>query len=589
MKILLLQFDSLATLLPGTVEYRDELPNLQLRPPYDIVIGAVADLNVIRQLKAYQIAVIVIRPDATPEQVIEAFHHGAVDYLTTLTPERVTIAIERAQIYLKNNDAMFSLRYRSLFEGTTDAVFLIDIQTESYLDVNQRAADLLGYTVEELLRLPARYVIAPEDSPDATRKKHLIIQGAKLPPYERRFVRKDGTYCTVEVSVTPVFAPDGEPIYMQSVAREITQRKQIEAQLRESEARYRLIAENSSDLITLHTTSGLCLYVSPSCASILGYSASEFRELLFYDLLHEADAERIAEVEERDEPLDIEIRLRHKNGSYTWLHSYLQVIGVGESAQIVAFSRDVSERKQIEAQQIRLLAEQERTRVLTHFVRAASHEFRTPLSIIMSATYLLQRIPYTERYPERLQSIQEQVKRLTVLIDALVLMSKLDTVTSILCIPVQINTLLEQLPLSFSHRLADKALEVELSLDRTLPLIEGNAHDLKTLFFQLLENAIQYSPVGSKITIRSQQEADQVIVAVMDCGYGIAPEIQDRIFERFYRADEAHSTAGFGLGLAIAKRIVELHQGAIHASNLPQSGACFKVIFPISTALENRV
>ncbi|MCU0497981.1 MAG: PAS domain S-box protein [Anaerolineae bacterium] len=582
MKTLLLKFDSLATLLPGEVSCQTELPDLQLRPPYDIVIGAVEDLNVIRQFTAYQIAVIVIHLNPTPEQVIEAFHQGAVDYLTTISPERLATAIERAQNYLKEREAMFSLRYRSLFEGTTEAVFLIDVQTESYLDVNQRAADLLGYTVEELLRLPARYVIAPEDSRDATQKKQLLIEGVKLPPYERRFVRKDGSYCTVEVSVTPVLGPGGQTMYMQSIAREITQRKQIETQLRESEARYRLLAENSSDLITLHTPSGACLYVSPSCASILGYGAHEFRALLLYDLLHEADAERIAEVEERADPLDVEIRLRHKNGSYIWLHSYIQLIGEGDNAQIVAFSRDISARKEIEAQQIRLMAEQERTRVLTHFVRAASHEFRTPLSIIMSATYLLQRMPHPERYPDRLNSIQEQVKRLTVLIDGLVLMSKLDTMTSIPCVPMQLNTLLEQLPVSFLKRLADKTLEVELSLTPDLPLIEGNVHDLKTLFFQLIENAIQHSPAGGTITIRSEVAADQVIVAVIDDGRGIAPEIHDRIFERFYRADEAHSTAGFGLGLAIAKRIVELHHGTIRAINLPQAGACFEILFPVS-------
>ncbi len=121
-------------------------------------------------------------------------------------------------------------RYRALFERTNDAIFIISLE-QKYLAVNQQAADLLGYEVDELVGMNLQQLIAPEDWADTQKKSPLILSGKTPPIYERVFIRKDGTRVLTEVNVALVYDAAGDPVHIQSVVRDITERKKVEQQL----------------------------------------------------------------------------------------------------------------------------------------------------------------------------------------------------------------------------------------------------------------------------------------------------------------------------------------------------------------------
>ena len=147
------------------------------------------------------------------------------------------------------------LRYRSLFEQTHDAVFILDLEGR-HLDANSRAAEMLGYTPDELLKLSFANISAQLQ--ESRQVMERLLAGEHIPLYERIFRKKNGGLVQTEINVELVRDADGQPLHIQSVVRDITARKQIENELRESEEKYRRLVELSPDLIAIHSQGKIC-------------------------------------------------------------------------------------------------------------------------------------------------------------------------------------------------------------------------------------------------------------------------------------------------------------------------------------------
>jgi PAS domain S-box-containing protein len=131
-------------------------------------------------------------------------------------------------------------RYRALFEGSNDAIFLLDLEGV-LVTANQRAADLLGYAPDELIGMSFKQVTVPEQHPDAAEKLTALLAGMAMPIYERTFQRKDGSTLPVEIGLSLVRDQAGHPQHIQSVVRDLSERKHAEVALRQSEASFRLL------------------------------------------------------------------------------------------------------------------------------------------------------------------------------------------------------------------------------------------------------------------------------------------------------------------------------------------------------------
>lgn len=236
-----------------------------------------------------------------------------------------------------------------------------------------------------------------------------------------------------------------------------------------------------------------------------------------------------------------------------------------------------------EQQAIELGTQRARVKMLGDFVRDASHDFRTPLSTINTSLYLLRRLCEQEQQIQRINLIEEQTRHLARLVEGLLTMTRLDSEAVFNFQPLDVNRLVHEVQVRMSPQAAEKQIQLALDLAGNVPTLQADAVELGAALMKLVENAVQNTPDGATIVLRTRLESDCVVAEVCDPGVGIYPDDLPHIFERFYRADKARSaqTGGVGLGLPIAQKIVEAHQGRIEVESAPGQGSTFKVLLPI--------
>lgn len=225
---------------------------------------------------------------------------------------------------------------------------------------------------------------------------------------------------------------------------------------------------------------------------------------------------------------------------------------------------------------------------LKQFTADAAHELRSPLAAMKTSVQVMQ------YYPERIHpqdfkkigAIAATTDRMTRLVEDLLLLARTDTPDLIEIQQWEYFSLTEILE-DLLELLQSQAREKEITLQSNLLAeaeIEGDKTQITRIFSNLLENALQYTPEGGKVTLSLQRERDSAIVTVADTGIGIAPEHLPLIFDRFWRADKARSrrAGGMGMGLAITKALVERHHGEISVSSQLSVGTRFQVCLPLA-------
>ena len=282
-----------------------------------------------------------------------------------------------------------------------------------------------------------------------------------------------------------------------------------------------------------------------------------------------------------DGPQVIEWLARHANGTLFWTELRVRHALFGDQTRVIVSANDITLRKQAEQRAFELALEKERVQILSHFIQDAAHEFRTPLAIIQSSLYLLDRMEDPTRRQEKSEQIHAQVGRITRLVSILASLAALDSGLPLELEPLDLNELADQLVARVQASQAARGLTFRLDLDSSLPTFPADFHRLQEALDQLLDNAVRFSPPGSTIAVATRQEGDRVTLEIADSGPGIAPEALPRVFERFYRQDNAHSTPGFGLGLPIARKIAEAHQGQIEIASQPGAGTTVRVTLPL--------
>jgi len=222
----------------------------------------------------------------------------------------------------------------------------------------------------------------------------------------------------------------------------------------------------------------------------------------------------------------------------------------------------------------------------TRFVSDASHELRTPLTALKTTLEVTLRDKKLNLKMAKnvLRESLEETNKLQVLSDSLLTLSRVQSANDQLKME---EVSLKEISREAVARISPLALKKKINLDNRVEdfKMRGDREKLIELLVILLDNAVKYSPTKTKVEITSGLKNQQVWLAVKDQGVGIAPEDLPRIFNRFYRADTARShssVGGFGLGLSIAQKIVELHHGVITAESQLHQGSVFTVSFPLT-------
>jgi heavy metal sensor kinase len=225
-------------------------------------------------------------------------------------------------------------------------------------------------------------------------------------------------------------------------------------------------------------------------------------------------------------------------------------------------------------------------RRVTQFTADASHELRTPVSLIRTEAELaLRRSRAEAEYKESLRHILLEAERTTSLIEQLLALARADSGRESLHIhPVDLRSVMSSVVDGWRQVSTMHDLEFTTSISDQSTYVLGDESLLRRLADILLDNAFKYTPAPGSVRLSLQQQAESAVITVQDSGVGIEKEDQDRIFERFYRVDKARSRAqgGTGLGLAIAQWIVTQHRGSIIVESRPGEGATFRVELPLT-------
>ena len=254
------------------------------------------------------------------------------------------------------------MMYRALFEFANDAVFIMSPEGEQVL-VNNKAADMLGYTIEELSGKPFKDIIASYEYKDAKNKLQGLLNGKSYNPYERIARRKDGTELTVEITATMIRNLEEKPLFIQSVVRDISERKKTEETLKESREMYKTLVETSPDAVTMTDLEGNITYVSQRTLQIHGFdSAEEIIGKNAFAFVVPEDRDRA--IKNLEKTLDegsirnLEYTMLRKDGTkfFGELNASLIKDVKGVPKALIGITRDITERKKAEQE----LSESER-------------------------------------------------------------------------------------------------------------------------------------------------------------------------------------------------------------------------------------
>jgi PAS domain S-box-containing protein len=358
--------------------------------------------------------------------------------------------------------------------------------------------------------------------------------------------------------------------------------------LRKSEEKFfKAFRANPDPMIISSLVDDRYIDVNESFTTATGYTREEAIGRTSAELQIWADPEDrvryLQTVQEHGAVRNLEVSLRRKSGEIGQALMASEVVEIDNERCLLTVSIDITERNRAEQQRLELAVERERMQILSNFVTEASHEFKTPLSIINTNTYLLGKTTDPDKQGQQIRQIKNQVESITALVDALTLMTKLDSVGQDLSLAeINLNEIIGVVYHGMRSAFQERNLECVLELSKRSLLLQGNSGYLTSALQHIVDNAIRYSHEGGTITIRSDHREGTAVVKVLDTGDGISDEDLPRIFERFYRSDKAGTTRGFGLGLPIAKAIIKLHQGSVEVESEVGQGSTFRILLPMA-------
>ena len=361
----------------------------------------------------------------------------------------------------------------------------------------------------------------------------------------------------------------------------LTQKNNTADRSKESENQFRTLIEGTSALIFVIQRDRIC-YVNSIVELTTGYSRSQL--LNSKDFYHQLNAQGYSpENLERDRTDELKIKLTGDRECY--FHCCWQAIEWHGLPGIMITATDITKYKQAAVRNYQaLMAEKELGKNKTKFVSMVSHEFRTPLNVISFSTSLLKRHLYKWTQAKQLKyldRLQSSVEQLSSLMDEVLLIGKAEAgKLEYDPRPLNLNVFCQQLltELHLSQSCCRKINFVN-RLEQETILADRNL--LKLVLVNILGNAIKYSSAEDEIEFIIFDKCDRPIFQIKDRGIGIPVEEQSKIFEPFHRSNNVGDISGNGLGLAIAKKLVELQHGLITLSSEVGVGSVFEIEIPL--------
>jgi PAS domain S-box-containing protein len=490
-------------------------------------------------------------------------------------------------------------RYRTMLESIEDSYFEVDL-AGNFTFVNNSGCRDLGYSREELIGMNYKGYTAEENIESLFRAFNEVYRaGVPNKGFPWKTTRKDGSHGFAETSISLLRNSKGKIVGFCGVGRDLTERKQAEEALKQSEEKYRTVLDEIGDAYFEVDLRGTFTFVNDQMTQHLQYSKEELLGMNYKTFTAKEEIKNVYEAYNRvyqtGEPsLSFGHKIIRKDGTGGFSDVSISPLknAKGEIFGFRGISRDITVRKRLEEEREALLQEitkinqklEEANKELQDFVYIASHDLREPLRKISSFGTLLQdslKGKLNEDQQENFEFMIGGARRMQDMIDALLTYSRLTTKAK----PpewVDLNKVIEDL----------KKLELATMLDETrgtmdvpesLPSVQADPFQIHQLFQNLIGNGLKFHKEGipPEITIRAYEvENNMIRIEVEDNGIGIDEKYHGQLFTMFKRLHPQYQYEGTGIGLASCKKIVERHGGNIGVKSTPGRGSAFWFALP---------
>ena len=464
-------------------------------------------------------------------------------------------------------EALFHLA--AIVESSDDAILSKDLNG-IITSWNAAAERMYGYSAQEIVGQPVTVLFVPGRQDEFAQIMSHIYQGKRVGSFETIRMRKNGTFLTVSVTVSPIKDSVGSIIGASAIARDITEQKRLEA-------KFRRLFDSNLIGVFVSDFSGTFLDANDAFLDLLGYTRTELqagivqRDALTPSEYHPLSQIAVSKLQEVGSSGAYEKEYLHKSGKR--IPVLVAVTRIDQATDTcIGFVLDISERKELDKRK-------------DEFISMASHELKTPVTSLKGFLGLLQRrlaLQGDEKALHYLTRMDTQINKLIKLINDLLDLSKMQTgQLTYREERFEMNDLVQEIVENVQETTQTHQLQFEGQVQAE---VFGDRDRVGQVLINLLNNAIKYSYGADRVLVRVAKDQNRVCISVQDFGIGIAEEYQQKVFERFYQVTEAEEKTypGLGIGLYISCEIVKRHGGKMWVESKKGCGATFHFFLPLN-------
>ncbi len=488
--------------------------------------------------------------------------------------------------------------FRRMTEDARDGI-IVAAADGSHLYANRRACEITGYSAEELSKIGMSGLAHPDELPKLSERLARRIAGEEVPDaYETAIVRKDGRIVPVEIAGSRIqwHGQAADAV----VVRDITQRKRLEQELRESEDRYRTLVERSLQAVLVIEDFRI-VYANKRCEEVTGYTVAELLALppeKVMELVHPDDRDLVwGRFRERaagkDVPPNYECRGLRKDGTVRWLEIFAGPIEYRGRRAIQAAVMDITDARKSQEEMASLqeqFRQAQKMEAIGRLAGGVAHDFNNLLTVIKGTCQLsLHDLPESDPMRQSFEEIMEASDRAAALTRQLLAFGRKQVMEVRV---IDLNRVLEGLD-KMLRRIIGEDIELVTFLQDGIGMVRADPGQIEQAIINIVINARDAMPGGGKLTIETAnvyldeeyvrlhhgvQPGPHVMVSISDTGAGMTPDVKEHIFEPFFSTKEGGK--GTGLGLSTVYGIVKQSRGSVWVYSEPGRGTTFKIYLP---------
>lgn len=469
--------------------------------------------------------------------------------------------------YRRNSE----IKYHQVFQHASNAHVVGRIAEDTtlpFIEANKKFCEMYGYSLSEVLRMLPEDFIHPNYREENARMFQTLFQTGEVSG-ETVHITKAGTPIRIELSAR-LFTMNGQKFYS-TIMRDITERKKIEKELKESEERYRRLVEHSPCTIVVHTVD-TCLYMNQAGLDLFGIQQPDtFAGRSIFDYIYPEDrvliSKNLKAFQAGYQPINhARHRLKREDGEAVHVHIVSITITYEGRHAFMSVIQDITHHKKMEE----ALRRTDMLSVAGNLAAGVAHEVRNPLTVLNGFLQMLKK-DSPHKYFDIMLS---EVERIELIISEFLMLSKPQVSTYSQHNVVEILTSIVAL---YETQAVLNGIEVIYTVEPFTSSIECEPNQLKQVFMNLFKNALEAMPDGGRIFVTVSHSVDNLYIRFADEGCGIPPDKLARLGEPFYTTKER----GTGLGLMVSYNIIKNHNGLISVTSEPGKGTCFEITLPI--------